>query len=165
MPGRKFWAPRIHNIEPQLCSAYSNTVILCGINDLKQPDITHERDIRNLCDSLIVKIKQIKQLNPNCYVYVCPLLPTKDADLNRRVNCFNSILFRSLASMSPGVQCVQGFHGFAEHDGMLVRQLSKTFDRFNRPDTLHLNESGARVLAGFIKQAIFSRLHKGVDRR
>ena len=54
---------------------------------------------------------------------------------------------------------------FAEHDGMLVRQLSKTHDRYNRPDTLHLNESGARVLAGFIKRAIFLRLHKGVDRR
>ena len=67
--------------------------------------------------------------------------------------------------MGSDVQCVHGFQGFADHDGMLNRQLSKTFDRFNRPDTLHLNEMGARILAGFIKQAIFHRLNKGVDRR
>ena len=59
---------------------------------------------------------------------------------------------------------VQGFNGFAEHNGMLVEQLSKTLDRYNRPDTLHLNELGCRVLAGLIKNAIV-RLHTGVDRR
>ena len=165
MPGRKFWAPRISNINPQICSAYHNAVILCGINDIKQPNVTSEHEIKKLCDSLILKVKQIKQLNPKCFVYVCPLLPTKDADLNRRVNCFNNVLFRGLASMSSDVQCVQGFHGFAEHDGMLASQLSKTFDQSNRRDILHLNDCGARVLAGFIKNAIFSRLHKGVDRR
>ena len=165
MPGRKFWAPRIQNIDPEHCSSYSNAVILCGINDLKQPEISSEHDIGTLCESLIVKIKQIKQLNPKCFVYVCPLLPTKDACLNRKVNCFNSMLFRNLASMSDDVKCVQGFHGFAEHDGMLVDQLSKTFDRSGRPDTLHLNESGAKVLASLIKEAIFYRLHKGVDKR
>ena len=97
---------------------------------------------------------------------MCPLLPTKYADLNRRVNCFNHILIDNLASMGleSDVQCVQGFHGFAEHDGMLVDQLSKTLDRYNRPDTLHLNELGCRVLAGLIKNAIV-RLHKGVDWR
>ena len=67
--------------------------------------------------------------------------------------------------MSSYVRCVQGFQGFAEHDGMLVQQLSRTLDRRDRLDTLHLNETGARVLAGLIKQAIFLRLHNGVDRR
>ena len=165
MPGQKVWAPVIGDIRPESCVSYSNAVILCGINDLKQPHVTCESDVNNLCCKLINKVKQIKQLNSKCFVYVCPLLPTKIADLNQRVNCFNLILFNSLASMGPGVQCVQGFQGFAEHDGMLVHQLSKTLDRYNQPDTLHLNESGVRVLAGLIKRAIFSRLHKGVDRR
>ena len=90
---------------------------------------------------------------------MCPLLPTKYADLNRRVNCFNHIiLVDNLASMGleSDVQCVQGFHGFAEHDGMLVDQLSKTLDRYNRPDTLHLNELGCRVLTGLSRMQFFS---------
>ena len=165
MPGQRFWAPKIEDIDPEACLGYSNAVILCGINDLRQPDVTCERDIRNIFNSLSLKIKQIKQLNRKCFVYVCPLLPTKDADLNRRVNCFNRMLLTSITSMGVGVQCVQGFHGFAEHSGMLASQLSKSVDRFNRPDTLHLNFQGCRVLAGLIKQAIFFRLHNGVDRR
>ena len=67
--------------------------------------------------------------------------------------------------MGPGVQCVGGFHGFADHNGMLVDRLSKTLDRHGGPDMLHLNTYGARVLAGLIKSPIFFRLNKGVDRR
>ena len=67
--------------------------------------------------------------------------------------------------MGPGVQCVEGFHGFAEHDGTLVGRLSKTLDRHGGLDMLHLNPFGARVLAGLIKRCIFFRLNRGVDRR
>lgn len=161
MPGHKVWAPTINTIDPNCCTAYSNVVIMCGINDVKLP----ESDVRIVCKSLLVKIKEIKLLNPKCFVYVCPLLPTKIAGLLTKVNCFNELLMNGIASMSSGVRCVQGFNGFADHHGMLVHQLSKTVDRHNRPDTLHLNELGARVLAGLIKQTIFSRLHRGVDKR
>ena len=165
MPGQKYWAPVIGDIRPESCVSYNNVVVLCGINDLRQPQVKCEADIRNLCYTLLNKVKQIKQLNSKCFIYVCPLLPTKIADLNRRVNCFNSILLGALTSMGLGVQCVQGFQGFADHDGMLVHQLSKTLDSRDRPDTLHLNHSGARVLAGLIKRPIFLRFHGGVDRR
>ena len=161
MPGLKVWAPTINTIDPNCCTAYSNVVIMCGINDVK----LHESDVRIVCKSLLMKIKEIKLLNPKCFVYVCPLLPTKIAGLLTKVNCFNELLMNGIASMSSGVRCVQGFNGFADHHGMLVHQLSKTVDRHNRPDTLHLNELGARVLAGLIKQTIFSRLHRGVDKR
>ena len=161
MPGLKVWAPTINTIDPNCCTAYSNVVIMCGINDVK----LHESDVRIVCKSLLMKIKEIKLLNPKCFVYVCPLLPTKIAGLLTKVNCFNESLMNGIASMSSGVRCVQGFNGFADHHGMLVHQLSKTVDRQNRPDTLHLNELGARVLAGLIKQTIFSRLHRGVDKR
>ncbi len=92
MPGCKFWAPHIQSIEPQLCAPYSNAVILCGINDIKQPDVKCERDIKNLCDLLMLKVKQIKLLNSKCSIYVCPLLPTKDFNLNKRVNLFNKLI-------------------------------------------------------------------------
>ena len=59
---------------------------------------------------------------------------------------------------------VKGFMKFA-CNCVLADELSKQFDRNGRPDTLHLNKSGARVLAGLIKQTVFTRLNGGVDRR
>ena len=165
MPGQKYWAPCIRDIKPESCISFSNVVILCGINDVKKSEVNSQEDIRNLGNSLINKIKQIKQLNPKCYVSVCPLLPTKSRELNQKVNFFNCVLASKVASMGPGVQCVEGFHGFAEHDGTLVGSLSKTLDRHGGLDILHLNPYGARVLAGLIKRCIFFRLNKGVDRR
>ena len=165
MPGQKYWAPCIKDIKPESCISYSNVVILCGINDIKKAEVNCLNDTRDLGNLLIDKIKQIKQLNPKCYVSVCPLLPTKSRDLNQKVNFFNYVLASNIASMGPGVQCVEGFHGFAEHDGTLVGRLSKTLDRHGGLDMLHLNPFGARVLAGLIKRCIFFRLNRGVDRR
>ncbi|KAL5260873.1 hypothetical protein ACHWQZ_G006792 [Mnemiopsis leidyi] len=165
MPGQKYWAPCIRDIKPESCISFSNVVILCGINDIKKSEVNSQDDTRNLANSLINKIKQIKQLNPKCYVSVCPLLPTKSRELNQKVNFFNCVLASKVASMGPGVQCVEGFHGFAEHDGTLVDRLSKTLDRHGGLDILHLNPYGARVLAGLIKRCIFFRLNRGVDRR
>ena len=165
MPGQKYWAPCIKDITPESCISYSNVVILCGINDIKKAEVNRHDDVRNLANSLIDKIKQIKQLNSKCYVSVCPLLPTKSRELNHKVNFFNCVLASKVASLGPGVQCVEGFHGFAEHDGTLVDHLSKTLDRYGGLDILHLNPYGARVLAGLIKRCIFFRLNKGVDRR
>ena len=165
MPGQKYWAPCIKDIKPESCISYSNVVILCGINDIKKAEVNCLNDTRDLGNLLIDKIKQIKQLNPKCYVSICPLLPTKSRELNQKVNFFNYVLASSLASMGPGVQCVEGFHGFAEHDGTLVGRLSKTLDRHGGLDMLHLNPFGARVLAGLIKRCIFFRLNGGVDRR
>ena len=59
---------------------------------------------------------------------------------------------------------VQGFERFARNH-VLVEELSKRFDSSGRPDTLHLNRSGARVLAGLIKNSVFLRLNGGIDRR
>ncbi|KAL5250213.1 hypothetical protein ACHWQZ_G016068 [Mnemiopsis leidyi] len=49
MPGRKFWAPRIENIDPQKCAAYNNVVVLCGINDVRQDAASNQQAIRDLC--------------------------------------------------------------------------------------------------------------------
>ena len=48
---------------------------------------------------------------------------------------------------------------------MLAWELSKPLDKHGHPDMLHLNRSGAKLLAGLIKQSIFTRLHGGVNRR
>ena len=165
MPGHKFWAPRIKDIDPVSCMGYANVVLLCGINDIRQPDVMSKNDVASCYYQLKLKIRQIKQLSPSTKaVFVCRLLPTKDNSLNMKVDTFNRMLYFDLIPSCKYVVYVGGFERFA-HNHVLADDLSKQYDRHGRPDILHLNKSGARVLAGLIKRSIFFRLNGGVDRR
>ena len=103
MPGQRFWAPMIEDIDPLNCSVYSNVVIMCGINSVRQRHVRSEQDIENIYIQLKHKIRDIQKINTKCNVYVCPLLPTKDLDLNRRVNCLNNMIFTDLVKTNLGV--------------------------------------------------------------
>ena len=164
MPGQKFWAPRIENIDPVSCMGYANVVLLCGINDVRQSNVRSEKDVADLHDKLKLKVKQILKLSPRTAVYVCRLLPTRDSMLNMKVDTFNRLIFFDLVPTCGGVVYVEGFERLACNH-VLADELSKQFDRNGRPDTLHLNRLGARVLAGLIKRSVFLRLNGGVDRR
>ena len=165
MPGQRFWAPRIEDINPVSCMGYTNVVLLCGINDVRQPDIKCEDDVADCYSKLKLKIKLIKKLSPSTKaVFVCRLLPTKDEQLNRKVDTFNRLIHFDLLRTCKDVICVGGFNQFA-YNHMLADELSREFDRHGRRDILHLNRSGTRVLAGLIKQSVFFRLNGGVDRR
>ena len=165
MPGQKFWAPKIQDIDPKLCCSYTNVILMCGINDVRHPSVNCSQDIHKLYHQLKLKVRQIKSLNPKCHIYTCPLLPTKDYELNKKVNCFNERIFNDLVKSNLGVQCVSGFGRFADNTGLLGRELSRSFDRYNNQDILHLNEAGSRVLASLLKRCIFLRIHGGVDKR
>ncbi|KAL5246868.1 hypothetical protein ACHWQZ_G018912 [Mnemiopsis leidyi] len=165
MPGRKFWSPRIEDINPVSCMGYANVVLLCGINDIRQASVENENDVAGCYNKLKLKIKQIQCLSPSTKaVFVCRLLPTKDPQLNLKVDKFNRLIFFDLVPSCKNVVYVEGFEKFA-HNHVLADELSKQFDRHGRPDMLHLNRSGARVLAGLIKHSIFLRLNGGVDKR
>ncbi|KAL5264608.1 hypothetical protein ACHWQZ_G005631 [Mnemiopsis leidyi] len=165
MPGRKFWSPRIEDINPVSCMGHANVVLLCGINDIKQPDVANKNDVAGCYYKLKLKINQIKCLSPSTKaVFVCRLLPTKEPQLNLKVDSFNRLIFFDLVPSCKNVVYVEGFEKFA-HNHVLADELSKQFDRHGRPDMLHLNRSGARVLAGLIKHSIFLRLNGGVDKR
>ena len=165
MPGQKFWAPKIRDIDPVSCMGYSNVVLLCGINDIKESHVKCEKDVADCYAELKLKIKQIKLLSPSTKaVFVCQLLPTKDLTLNRKVNDFNKLIHFDLFPTCKDVEYVEGFGQFA-CNRVLAAELSMLFDRFGRYDMLHLNRAGARVLASLIKQSIFLRFHGGVDKR
>ena len=165
MPGQKFWAPKIRDIDPVSCMGYSNVVLLCGINDIKESHIKCENDVADCYAELKLKIKQIKLLSPSTKaVFVCQLLPTKDLTLNRKVNDFNKLIHFDLFPTCKDVEYVEGFGQFV-CNRVLAAELSMLFDRFGRYDMLHLNRAGARVLASLIKQSIFLRFHGGVDKR
>ena len=164
MPGQKFWAPKIKDIDPVSCMGYSNVVLLCGINDIKETQVQCQSDIADCYSLLKQKIKQIKLLSPCTAVFVCQLLPTKDLTLNRKVDDFNQLIHFDLFPSCKDLEYVEGFGQFA-CNRILAAELSMQFDRFGRYDMLHLNRAGARVLASLIKQSIFLRFHGGVDKR
>jgi hypothetical protein len=165
MPGKKFWAPTIDDIDPTSCLGYSNAVILCGINDIKHSEVTSESDVIGFYQKLKMKVQQIKSLSPQTHIYICRLLPTKDNVLNQKVITFNRAIYSDMLKTCKGVTCVDGFVKFADRNHCLTPELSKSLDRSGRPDMLHLNSSGVRVLASLIKQSIFYRINGGVDRR
>jgi hypothetical protein len=164
MPGRKAWAPHISDIEPLDCLAYTNVVVMCGINDIRSSRVKGGNDIRALYHELKLKVKSIKSLNSKANIFICPMLPTKLHDLNRRAILFNSLLREDLHS-NLGVTPIDGFDGFLDNDNILSRDLSKKLDKYGNIDNLHLNWKGTALLASLIKSAIFQRLNGGVDRR
>ncbi|KAL5260957.1 hypothetical protein ACHWQZ_G005622 [Mnemiopsis leidyi] len=165
MPGQKFWAPKLKDIDPVSCMGYSNVVLLCGINDIKESQIQCESDVADCYTLLKQKIKQIKLLSPcTKAVFVCQLLPTKDLTLNRKVNDFNRLIHFDLFPSCKDVEYVEGFRQFV-CNRVLAAELSMHLDRHGRFDMLHLNRAGARVLASLIKQSVFLRVHGGVDKR
>jgi alkylated DNA repair dioxygenase AlkB len=165
MPGRKFWSPKIEDIDPVSCMGYANVVLLCGINDVRQPSVKSDADIAECYAKLKQKVRQIQFLSPSTRaVFVCRLLPSKDSSLYRKIDMFNRLIHYDLVPTCKDVVCVGGFERFARNH-VLAEELSKRFDSSGRPDTLHLNRSGARVLAGLIKNSVFLRLHGGIDRR
>ena len=111
---------------------------MCGINNLKSDLLKTPHNVREVYNSLVSKVPQIQYINPKAHVYVCPVLSTKLAELNRKGMCFNNLILNELLPSNFGVTYVDGFQEFIDHHGLLNRELS----RFKRPDFFHLNWGG-----------------------
>ena len=148
MPGKRVWAATIDEIDPICCSSYTNVVVLCGINNIKSKHIRNCNDVKELYTSLKHKVDEIRLFNKKAHIFVCPLLPTKSSELNKRALDFNRYILRDLCQSCPGVSLVLGFDEFLDQDGYLARDFSFTGDH------LHLNMAGARHLADLIKASI-----------
>ena len=83
---------------------------------------------------------------------VCPVLPSRDADINARINQFNKYLFTDLAQCNTNVNIVHGFSEFCDREGLLKSALH---DRRTDSDVLHINGGGYRILVRIIKNCIF----------
>jgi len=165
-PGRQYFAPVVDQIDPYVTCGYRNVVLMCAINDLKKPEIKNTADIKqNVFIPFIKKIEKIQAVNPRAHVYVCPALPTKLAELNRKVVCFNRFIFTELIPSNFGVTFVDGFGGFCDDAGLLSQQFSRNLGRSQRPDYLHLNWRGTAKLGTLIRNTVLIRMNGGVDRR
>ena len=157
LPGQRFWAPCTHDIDPRVCIAYKNVVIMCGTNDVRKRHVRRKEDLGEILKRLQQKIEEIRALNPSCSILICPVLPTKDSIINEKVFDYCVMIRQQLVPKLCGVRYVPGFDRFLDTDWNLSRDLSKQVDRYGQPDILHLNSQGTRVLARLIKQCIFQK--------
>jgi alkylated DNA repair dioxygenase AlkB len=146
-PGQRFWAPTIEKVDPLCCTSYKNVVIMVGTNDLKHR-ITDDQ-ITELYKNYKTKISLIRKYNKKCRIFVCPVLPTKIHDINRRVNIFNKLIFEDLVQCNLDVVLVSGFIKF------LDRQSNLLSSDLSKDDELHLDGKGVSILVGLIKDSIF----------
>ncbi len=151
-PGVRLWAPTIDEVDPLSCTSFKNVVIMVGTNDLKV-DKTTDEQIRELYKNYKTKISLIRKHNSRCKIYVCPVLPTKSHDKNRRINLFNQYIFNDLCQCKLSVIAVEGFTKFLDKRNNL---LSSVFASSDPRDDLHLNKKGISVLVTLFKQCIFS---------
>ena len=157
-PGEKFFTPTVEKINPHNCVGYNNVVIMCGINDIKIDSVRSQSDIRIIFNLLKSKIDNISKLNPRAKIFICPIIPTKLRELNKKALFLNHLIFSDLVMCDFGVSVVHGFDEFVDPaDGLLSRNLSRP----HMHDALHLNSNGTKSLAEKIKTSIFQRKKGG----
>ena len=152
MPGKQKSTYYVDQIDPTQCLAYSNVVVHCGINSIRKNNIRSRDDVKRVYEEFKFRLNLIRKFNKNCRLFVCPLLPTKLADYNRKANVFNSCIWNDLVNDAKlNIIVVCGFNSFCDEEGFLSNSLSS----LRQNDVLHLNGKGKGQLAKLIKTTIF----------
>ena len=151
MPGKRVPAYTIDQIDPLQCIGYSNVVIHCAVNDVKNRSVENYDDIRAIYNKFLIKVREIRSINKRANIYVSPLLPTRLHDLNRKILFYNKLVFSDLEKSPLRVSTVIGYDDLLDDENLL----SYTFARHH--DYLHLSPKGVIYLARCIKDCIFSR--------
>ena len=157
--------PIVKDIKPAKCMSYKNIVVMCGTNDIKHDEVKEE-DVTEIYRHYKGKLEQIRSLNPKCNLFVCPVLPTRCPDKNRKVKLFNDLIFSDLVQTNINVNLVEGFGYFYDRGNGLLRE--DLHDRRTDTDVLHINGKGYSILVRNIKTSIFrcknQRGHRVGDR-
>ena len=144
MPGERLFTPIIEDIDPWTCVGYSNIILHCGINNIKN----HNANVKHCANKLINKIEEIKAWCPDSKLTLNPILPTKSGLLNTRARQFNMILFDYIArKQDPLIQKLNFSVFLNEKSGLLKGE----YGRFNSYDQIHLGSWGVRLLVKLIK--------------
>ena len=165
LPGRQIYTPVISDIDPYVACGYRNVVVHCAINDLKKDEVKNIADIKRVFAFYVNKIECIQAANPKSHVFICPPLPSKRAELNRKSLFFIKLIREELIPSNFGVTLVDGFDGFLDQAGLLSQHLSRDLNRHRKPDFLHLNWKGLAKLGVLIRNTILLRMNGGIDKR
>ena len=159
LPGKQVTAYTVGELDPYKTCGYINVVLMCAVNDLKREEVKNSADIKCIFDLFVEKIHAIQAVNPKAHVYVCPPLPSKRAELNRKLIFYNKLICTELLPYNFGVTFVDGFDQFCDETGLLSPLLSQAFDKYERQDYLHLNWKGAAKLGVLIRNCVLLRMN------
>ena len=139
---------------------------MCGTNNLKKEEVRTREDIVNIYRRFKGKIELIRKFNTRASIFVCPVLPTRDRGINKKIFAFNNLLWEDLVQCNFNVQIVRGLGEFLDDQSNLLKvnyHLPRSQWKAGVVDTLHINHtSGVRYLVKCIKDAIFeSKREKG----
>ena len=168
MPGERVEAFHLRDIDPLQCMGYKNVVVHCGINDLRDrspgrlESDPRPTDIAAHFDVLSKKIEEIKTLCPYAAIFLSPILPTKNMNLNNRAIAFNHILcnFANNNPKGDGIR-ILNFEPFVSGQGVLREELGvwdQKEECYSKRDMIHLGRKGVTLLAQIIKGAISRKL-------
>ena len=149
-PGKWKKAARIKDIDPASCIGYSNVVIVCGTNDLRDEYIRDDRDIVKLVDLMRSKLTLINQVSPSTKVFVCPVLPTRREKMNRGIVRYNTLCEEMIINCFGCVR-FPGVWQFLDNKGLLSLKLTRS------NDDIHLNDKGIALLVRKFKLWVFER--------
>ena len=148
-PGKRDWSATVSDIVPSKSMSYKNVVSMVGTNDLKLPDC----NVMNTYQKYKGKLEKIRELNPRCNIFVCPVLPSRSQKINEKIFQFNGLLFDDLVKSSININLVRGLGEFLDRGNLLKNTLH---DQRTNEDVLHINDHGYRILVKCIKHTIFS---------
>ena len=147
-PGKRLRTPKVSDINPESCVGYSNIVLVCGTNDLRVNAVRDDSDICKVVDVYRNKLLMIKKLAPASKIFVVPVLPTRNARMNRNVTRFNSLLSEMLSSCFRDVY-FPGVYSFLDSKNLLSSRLTR------ENDDIHLGEKGIAQFVRLLKLWIF----------
>ena len=151
-PGKRVKAATINDIDPTLCGQYRNVALMCGTNDLRPGG--PPPDIEDLVKTYSGKISQIKRLNPNCRVFVVPVLPTRNFEMNKLVMMFNRNMSACIKQNFDYSVKFPPMYAFLDSGGLLALPLTRN------GDSIHLGRRGLGLLVSIIKKLIYSGLER-----
>ena len=168
LPGKRVETFHIKNIDPNKCIGYQNILIHCGINDIRDNSPGREStdpepsDTNAYFQNLIQKITEIKLTCPYASVFISPILPTRNLNLNSRVVQFNHLLFDFISNdvRGEGVRSLNLSEFLDERTGILrddLRVWDSSAQCYSKRDILHIGKTGIRLLAGCIRDGILKK--------
>ena len=155
LPGKRLRVTKIKNLPPvENIAPYQNIVIHSGINDLLDEIPPAPTQIVHYLEH---RCAQIHYISPSTKIIISPILPTKNANLNQKVNAVNHLLHQ-LCDKHPNLELLRyPNHVFAGNSGLLKPEMGR-YDRSKNgaleSDLVHLGSKGLRAFRWFIKSHI-----------
>lgn len=147
-PGQKDFAACVEDIIPEKTMSFKNIVTMCGTNNLK----AQNANVMEIYQKYKGKLEEIRRRSPRSNIFVCPVLPSRDHQINERVFEFNRLLFEDLVHSNLRISLVRGLNVFLDKNFLLK---SAFHDKRSDSDVLHINNFGYSSLVRCIKTALF----------